>query len=97
MPRYAVADNLSGVICTFIMAPDPVSACRLFDLSMGNAGRSYEEHDPRSRSAHATVHAYAVFRAPPNFGDTPAEHGVRAEQVDGLIKVAVIVVRDFRS
>ncbi len=93
MPRYAVADNLSGVIHTFIMAPDPVSACRLFDLSLGNAGRSYDEHDPRSRSAHATVHAYAVYKASPTSPESPMEHGVRAEQVDGLAKVAVVVVR----
>lgn len=93
MPRYAVADNLSGVVCLVTEAPDPVSACRLFDLRLGNRRRTYEMHDPRSRSAHATLHAYAVYEATAEFSGARVEHGITAGQIDGLVKVAVVVVR----
>ena len=90
MSRYVIADNISGVVCTVVTAPDPVSACRLFDASLGSLGKTYEEHAPRSRSAHAT---YAVYIAPDDTPESPAAHGVTAELVSRLVKIAVVVVR----
>ena len=94
MPRYAIANNTSGVVRGVTTAPNPVAACRMFDRSLGERGKVYEEHGPRSRSANATANAYAVYQATEEFRDVPAQPGVTAEAIDGLIKVAVVVVRD---
>lgn len=93
MPRYAIADNLSGRVCGVTTAENPVAACQVFDRSHGAGGRVYEEHGPRSRSAHATPNAYAVYEAVTALHRLPEQRGIAAAQIPGMVKVAVVVVR----
>ena len=96
MPRYAITHNISGVVRGMATAANPVSACRLLDCSLGDRGRVYEEHDPRSRSALATASAYAVYEAGVGFPQFSQLRGIIAGQIEGLVKVAVVVVRRQR-
>ena len=94
MPRYAIAHNLSGLVRGVAFADDPVAACRKLDLSLGDDNREYEELGPRSRSAHATASAYAVYEATVELARIPEQLGIATEQVPGLTKVAVVVFRE---
>ena len=94
MPRYAIAHNLSGLVRGVACADDPVAACRELDQSLGDGDRDYEELGPRSRSAHATASAYAVYQATVDLARIPEQLGIAAGQVAGWIKVAVVVFRE---
>lgn len=94
MPRYVIANNISGVVRGVATAADPVSACRQLDARLGDGDRMYEEHDARSRSAHATANAYAVYEATAELSPLAELPGITVAQINGLTKVAVVVVRE---
>ena len=91
MTRYAMIDIHTGYVWGVHDAADPVTACRKIDEDLGELGRSYEEHGPRSGAHRSGRCGYLVYEAPDGFDVHDGQSDADIDRVLTLPHVATVL------
>lgn len=92
--RFVMIDSNSGYIWGVEDAADAVSACRTMDERIGECGRAYVEHGPRSNDARTTAGGYFVYSAAANFEADNGEDEEKIAIVERMPCVAFVAFND---